>query len=305
MITEISGNVNGHLTRSSVGGGGFRESAFQFFQTARWSSTAMTPARRNGPNRLRQGDPVTIIWSIIPDGTAIAANGSIPGESSDPSNLIATLNGIYGNQATWLALMQQVFDRWEELTGNRYVYAPSDDGASFPGSAGSVGTRGDVRIGGHFIDGNFNTLAYNYGPSTGDMVLDTADGYFNTTSSNSLRFRNVLAHEHGHGLGLAHVCPQDSTKLMEPSANTVFDGPQHDDIFSAQRQYGDRFEDTNSDGTSDDNDAFSRRADLGSLPFATTTLTPLSIDDNSDQDFFGFGTSSAARVSITLTPLGL
>lgn len=302
---DLVADINAASQRRAGRSPGFDESAFQFFSTARWARTATNQAPTNGPNRLRQGDPVTITWSIIPDGTPIAANGSIEAESSDPSNLIAFLDGIYGDRATWLALIQQVFDRWSEVSGNRYVYEPNDDGASFPNSAGSLGIRGDVRIGGHSIDGGFNTLAYNFGPPNGDMVIDSADTYFDVTSSNSLRFRNVLAHEHGHGLGLAHVCPQNNTKLMEPNATTVFEGPQHDDIFSAQRQYGDRYEDTNEDAVSDDNDAFSRRTELGLLPPGTTRLTPLSIDDSSDLDYLGFTTStSGAKLSVSLKPLG-
>jgi len=311
LIEQITGSAHGHLggTNNALGSrlgiGNVRASAFQFFNVPRWSRTATNQAPSNGPNALRQGDPITLTWSILPDGTPLAASGSIPAESSDPSNLIAHLNGIYGNQTAWIALMQQVFDRWAEVSGIRYIYEPNDDGTSFPGSEGVLGTRGDVRVGGHRIDGSFNTLAYNYGPPTGDMVIDTSDGYFNTTSSNSLRLRNVLAHEHGHGIGLEHVCPINQTKLMEPKADTAFDGPQHDDIFSAQRQYGDRFEDSNADANSDDNDAFARRTNLGTLNFGTTTLTPLSIDDNSDQDYLGFGSgTSGAGISITLRPLG-
>ena len=79
--------------------------------------------------------------------------------------------------------------------------------------------RGDIRISGHYIDGNSNTLAYNYYPDTGDMVIDTGDNYFNSTFSDSIRLFNVLQHEHGHGLALPHVCPMNETKLMEPTAD--------------------------------------------------------------------------------------
>jgi len=225
LIEQITGSVHAHQPQNRIGvgslgklsGGEVRASAFQFFSVPRWSRTATNQAPRNGPNALRQGDPVTITWSILPDGTAIASNGSIPSESSDPSNLIAFLNGIYGNQVTWLALMQQTFDRWEELTGIRYVYEPNDDGAAFPSSDGDLGVRGDVRIGGHYIDGGFNTLAYNYGPPRGDMVIDTGDSYFNTTSDNSLRFRNVIAHEHG---------PRDRASACLPVGPDEIDGAE-------------------------------------------------------------------------------
>ena len=162
----------------------------------RWSWTSS-----NGGG-LSQGDPTTITWSIIPDGISIA--GYI-GEAASSSNLVAFLDGIYGNGGTnvisqkpWFTYFEQIFESWANLTGNTYVYAGGDDGASFVGSSGSLGVRGDVRIGGHYIDGNSGVLAYNFFPNTGDMVIDTGDNFYSNTGSNSLRLRNVLAHEHGH-----------------------------------------------------------------------------------------------------------
>jgi len=106
---------------------------------------------------------------------------------------------------------------------------PNDDGnpISNVGSAypGSLGVRGDVRIGGHLIDGNSNILSYNYFPNNGDMVIDTADNFYENLTGNSLGLRNVLAHEHGHGLGFEHVCLINQTKLMEPFISFAFDGP--------------------------------------------------------------------------------
>jgi hypothetical protein len=279
----------------------FTAQARQFLSPARWSRTTLTPSNSG----LGQGRPVTLTWSIIPDGTTIPGGSNGAGEPTSPSNLKSWLNGIHGAEAVWMAHFQQVFDRWQSLTGVRYVYEPSDDGAAFPSASGSAGVRGDVRIGGHFIDGNSNTLAYNFGPNNGDMILDTGDSFFNITSSNSLRLRNVISHEHGHGLGFAHVCPVNQTKLMEPFATTTFDGPQIDDIYSANRQYGDRLEDTDTDTSSENNDASSRATDLGVLPAGTTIITNLSIDDNNDADFYRLtAPPSASEISIILHPLG-
>ena len=152
---------------------------------SRWNVTAT-----DGPG-LVQGDPTTITWSYLPDGT------NIPGfinEPASPSDLHAWLDGIYGNFATWHAHFESMFARWAELTRNTYVYEANDDGALFVDSLGELGVRGDVRIGGHFIDGNSGVLAYNFFPNNaGDMVLDSADAFFNNTGSNSLRLRNVLS----------------------------------------------------------------------------------------------------------------
>jgi hypothetical protein len=255
---------------------------FQFSDGSRWSSTA---TQGSG---LGQGDPTILTWSIVPDGTPISGYF----EPDSNSTLRAHLTSIYGTQAAWLAVFQQVFDRWSELTGITYVYEPNDDGAGLPGPSGSVGVRGDIRIGGHPIDGNSNVLAYNYYPNNGDMVIDTPDSFFDNTGSNSIRLRNVLAHEHGHGLGLAHVCPVNQTKLMEPYVSTSFDGPQHDDILAANRGYGDRLEHDDSVGGA---------AAPGSLP---TTLTNLSIDDNDDVDVLALTVGSGMALDLSLRPVG-
>ncbi|MCQ6458457.1 matrixin family metalloprotease, partial [Vibrio parahaemolyticus] len=88
--------------------------------------------------------------------------------------------------------------------------------------------RGDVRIGGHTIDGSSGTLAYNFFPNTSDMVIDTADSFYSVTTDNSLRLRNVIMHEAGHGLGISHVESNNGSFLMEPFINLGFDGPQFD-----------------------------------------------------------------------------
>ena len=156
--------------------------------------------------------------------------------------------------------------------------------------------RGDVRISGHFIDGNSNVLAYNFFPDFGDMVIDTADNTYNNTASNSLILRNILAHEHGHGLGLSHVCPVNQTKLMEPFLATAFDGPQFDDILATNRGYGDSLEHNDTPGTA---------SDLGSLGNgASVMLATRSIDDNSDPDLFEFTVGAGANASVTVTPQG-
>lgn len=253
---------------------------------SRWSATAT-----NGFG-LKQGDPTTLTWSIVPDGVAIS--GAI-GEPSAPSNLRAFLNGIYGSQAAWLAIFQQVFDRWSEITGVTYVYEPNDDGVPLFGSSGALGVRADVRIGGHAIDGGFGVLAYNYYPNNGDMVLDTADAFYANTSNGSIRLRNTLAHEHGHGLGFAHSCPINQTKLMEPYLTTAFDGPQLDEILGGTRLYGDDLE---------HNDAVANASDLGSLGNGTLTLRDLSVDDDADSDWFRFGVSAGKKASVTVTPRG-
>lgn len=263
--------------------------AFQFNDGNRWSQTA-TDGAGLGP-----GDPTTLTWSIVPDGTPIF--GYI-GEASAPSNLRAFLTAIYGDEATWLAIFRRVFDRWGELTGITYVFEPNDDGSAwtrFSIAGGELGVRGDVRIAGHTLDGTNGVLAYNFFPDSGDMVLDTSDAIFTVTSGDSLVLRNTVAHEHGHGLGLSHVCPLEDTKLMEPRLSLAFDGPQHDDVLAAQRGYGDRFE---------HNDASGNATDLGAPGAGLVSLGDVSVDDDVDGDLYRLHRTAPGRLDAVLTPVG-
>ena len=182
----------------------------------------------------------------MPDGGSRANNRPTTG----PSDLIAKLNAAYGaptitgdlTTAPWFEMFETSFNFWEATTGNIYIYEPNDDGTAmldFPN--GVIGTRGDVRIGGTQIDGNRGTLAFNYFPDAGDMVIDSADST-NLGAGQQATLRNVITHEHGHGLGLSHVCPVNQTKLMEPFLSTAFVGPQFDDILTIQELYGDPLE---------------------------------------------------------------
>jgi len=263
--------------------------AFQFNDGNRWSETA------TDGGGLSQGDPTTLTWSVVPDGTPIF--GYI-GEASAPSNLRAFLDFIYGDEATWLAVFQRVFDRWGELTGITYVFEPNDDGSAwtrFSIAGGELGVRGDVRIAGHTLDSTNGVLAYNFFPDSGDMVLDTSDAILTVTSGDSLVLRNTVAHEHGHGLGLSHVCPLEDTKLMEPRLSLAFDGPQHDDVLAAQRGYGDRFE---------HNDTSGNATDLGGPGEGTVDLGGVSVDDNGDGDVYRLHRGAPGRLDAVLTPVG-
>lgn len=196
----------------------------RYQQIARWSETAMDP----GP--FSQGEPTVLTYSFVPDGTFVPNLIGVTGNS----NLFARLNSIYGSPAVWQPIYAQMFDRWSELCGTTYVLETNDDGVTLNNNPGILGVRGDLRMAGIPIDGNSGTLAYNNFPDDGDMVIDTADNAYNDTSNSSLLLRNILAHEHGHGMGQLHVCPIQQTKLMEPFLALAFDGPQFDDILNAQ-----------------------------------------------------------------------
>lgn len=278
----------------------------RFNQGPRWGGTALDPSA-GAP-----GDPKTITYSFVPDGTLIT--GAV-GEPDGPSDLFARMRVIYNttDDSVWQAQYHAIFQRWQALTGLNFVYEPNDDGAAlnppvgdFP--QGQAGVRGDVRLAGHLIDGNSGILAYNYYPSEGDMVVDTGDNFFNDVSNNSLRLRNVLAHEHGHGMGQAHVCTIAQTKLMEPFISTIYDGPRHDDIRNAHAYYGDVNEpdDTASLAVNAGALAAGNTVNLGVPPApAIVNGATLSIDAAGDIDWTRITIPGPRMLSVSLTPQGL
>lgn len=251
----------------------------------RWSTTAYSGGG------LGQGDPTVISYSFVPDGTTVADAGY----GSGPSQLFAWMNGIYGSPAVWQDLFHAVFDRWAEISGLSFVFEPTDDGAtqSTTTNPGVPGVRGDVRIAAKNIDGNGGILAYNFFPNNGDMVLDAFDSFYNNTGGNSIRLRNIVSHEFGHGMGSNHVCPSNGTKLMEPFINTGFDGPQLDDTLMVQRLYGDRFETNDTPGTA---------TALGAV--SVLGLSTLSVDGSGDVDWYSVTINEASDFTVTVTPTG-
>jgi serralysin len=256
--------------------------------------------------------PSTITWSFVADGTQVPNLNNVYGAST----LFSSMDSKFGgNRQLWISKFQQIFDRWAALTGTSYQRVTNngtdwDDGASFPGSGASStpgATRGAVRISMRTLDVSGGVLAFNYYPSSGgDMVIDSLDNW--QSSSGDYRFlRNTVAHEHGHGLGIAHVCPMNSSKLMEPALATAFDGPQQDDIRAGHRLYGDAYEPNNSSA---------QAWNLGTVPFATTvtpsTITGTAVNNAtltsiyplSDSDWYKFTVTEAALVNVVLSPRG-
>ncbi len=267
------------------------------------------------------GTPTTITWSLAPDGTIIP--------SLTESNLISFLDANWGagpggadfTQRPWFFLFEQSFARLGALSGVTYVYEPNDDGVSGLQSfsnaqtaGGMLGVRGDVRIGGKSFSPDNTTLAANYFPDYGEMMVNTDQASFYTNDFENYRnMRNTIMHEAMHGLGVSHVNSSDGRFLLEPVITAIFDGPQLDDVLALQRLYGDALE---KDGG---NDAFELATPLGPL----TTAQPLvrgtlgddtivdgaaldfvSIDNALDADYFRFTLNEQLDVSLTLTPKG-
>lgn len=262
-----------------------------------WSVTAT-----NGQIQFR-GDSMSLTWSYLPDGTAI---DGFAGEPASPSIFIATFNALLGPPTTagdfttapWHQIFVEAFAAWSSRTGLRIVYEPNDDGVPQALSPGALGVRGDIRVGGHSIDGQAgsNTLAYNFFPNFGDMVIDTDNTLFYGLGQANNGTYNVLAHELGHGLGFSHVLPTSQTKLMEPFVSLAFRGPQEDDYLAGNRNYGNGFE---------SDDPIARARPTGVLTEnAPFNIINHSIDGTSDLDYYQFTLAAPGTLTAVMTPIG-
>lgn len=263
--------------------------AYNATSSDRWTVTA------SGGTGAR-GQPITLTYSFPADGMSVPGSA---GEATSNNILNANLTAKFGSEATWKAKFAECFTRWGQVTGVRYVYEPNDDEAAFPsgssgGASGVLGVRGDVRIVAHNIDGGNGILAYNFFPNTGDMVLDSSEGW-GSFGNNYRFFRNTVMHEHAHGLGMGHVYPTNGTKLMEPYLNTNFDGPQDDDIRGGQYLYGD---------TKENNGTSALATNLGALTSTPTNLIDLSTHGSSDQDWHKFTVPANSSINASIAPVG-
>lgn len=274
------------------------EALFDAFQPqgSRWSFTATDGS-------VAVGQHLTITYSFVPDGTLIATSSN---PTPEASNLFALFDANFpGGRTAWKSAFAQAFNRWSELTNITYVEV-ADDGAAFPSSPGQLAGpgvvgRGDVRISMRTLG---TPLAVNFYPQFGgDMVMDSLDiAQFCDATNNFRALRNILMHEHGHGLGLRHVDPANGTKLMEPFLVTSFDGPQEDDIRAVQFLYGDWAE---------PNAGYGEEWFVGGplntpVPNNPTILRVenVSLERAGESDFYGFTAFAGVPIAVRVDPIG-
>ncbi len=261
------------------------------------------------------GTPKRLTVSFVPDGTFIPGTSGRPGGNNELFTRMDAMFGSVGGRTAWTTAITRAFDRWSVLTGTSYTFV-TDDGAAFPSSPGST-TRGDIRISMRNIDGPGNVGASNFFPLNGDMIIDSSENWASDPGTSFLKLRNIVGHEHGHGLGLDHVCPGgpgDRTKLMEPVvSSTLFDGPQQDDIRAVHALYGDALELNGGLIVATPLGTISTLGQVlpspSTLPatvsgLATPNARRTSIDRATESDFFLFKLNTGWITSITVTPIG-
>lgn len=258
-----------------------------------------------------QGTPATITWSLVPDGTMYDGQPSILFQSMD-SKFSAS-----GGRATWVGIFQAAFDRYEQLTGIDFVRVT--DGTNDWDAGGVAGstetpadaTRGQIRIGGRNYDGLNNVLAYAYYPQFGDMLFDTSENW-GSTGNNFSFMRGVTQHEIGHAIGIAHVCPANNTKLMEPFQSSALTGVRHDDARAAQWWYGDKFEPNNESSQAVDLGTLARPSSVNASRNVLDPAYPQVAQDNltrtaisgDDSDWFKVEIPTTGRFELIVRPVG-
>jgi hypothetical protein len=263
-----------------------------------------------------QGRAANLTYSFPADGVTWGDGANGPSAANDlrarlTNAASATPPGMglgVGNEDKGLEIIRQALCSWRRFGGITYTEV-ADDNTAFSMATAHTTTRGDIRIGANAQGTASGVLAYNQFPTGGsDMTINSdwfpvAQGALGTAANNYRYFRDVVSHEHGHGLGFIHPVPCNSTKLMEPFIHTNTDGCLRDEFRGAGRNYGDR-RSGNSSGAA--------ATDWGNL---TTPILKSMIERNlstngstgangSSADWFKFTIDSTQTVTITVTPTG-
>ena len=278
--------------------------------TNRWTNT-----KTDGGGNSR-GDALTLLWSVVPDGEFWSRGG--------PSDLVDYLDVGWGVSAgnrvpdltnrPWWQMMDRVYEQYERTTGLTLTYEPEQnpDGSD-------TGASGDLRVGGvpfTWENDKGGVLADNSFPNNGDMRVDTYRGGNGVPSfwhTNSAAFRNLIAHETGHGMGLSHSDISGANAVMETPLETGFWGLQFDDIYALNRLYGDPLEKNGGNDTAATAYDFGR-LEVGSSYTLGTDATNstvnemdddwVGIDGSSDEDWFSFLVIDPIDLNVTVTPIG-
>ncbi len=280
--------------------------------TQRWTATATSGGS------LELGSPLTLTWSIVPDGLSLPTTYTNAAANPNPqSDLIARMDTLFNvpaaqriadlTQRPWFATMASRFAIYASKTGLTYQYVADDAAGWGSGGKTSAPTRGDIRIGGTALTGVFG---YNGFPNNGDMILNTSG----TTFANEGSLKVVFGHEHAHGLGLGHVLVQGNgaNSVVSGSGGNV-NGPQLDDLLVLQRKYGDFFEKSGGNdtpatatplGAVSSSQPARRGMDIDDILISAAQTDIVSIDDDSDSDWFSFTLANPLETLFIVTPRG-
>ena len=263
---------------------------------------------------LQRGDPVTLRWSIVPDGQAYSrsANSQLIQYLDDGWNIPAAqrVPDLIGR--SWWSVMNTAYQQFGRVSGVTMVYVAEQNA-----NGTDTGMEGDVRVGGENIDGTpGGALADNTFPNDGDMRIDTtreSNGQPTFWHTNEAALRNLMIHETGHGVGLGHAQNTGVAAVMEGGLRTDIWGLQFDDVYALNRQYGDPLE------RNGGNNSTATATPLGNVTLggfvsvggdAVDSVVQqfdddwTGIDGSNDVDWFRFTMSAPGFANIKLTPIG-
>jgi serralysin len=276
----------------------------------RWSATQV-----NGGG-LQRGDPVTLRWSVVPDGGGYSrsATSQLIDFLDDGWNVAAVQRTPDFTNRPWWSVINNAYAQYARVSGVSLVYVAEQTAAG-----ASTGMSGDVRIGGENLDGTpGGALADNTFPDDGDMRIDTtreSNGSIGAYFSTEPGLRNLVIHETGHGVGLGHVefVNNSGKAIMEPGLRTEIWGLQFDDVYALNRQYGDPRERNGGNNVVGTANFLGNLGTTGLLSIGTDATDSavdqfdgdwVGIDGSNDADWFRFSVTGECFANIRLTPVG-
>jgi PKD repeat protein len=263
-----------------------------------------------------QALPAHLTYSFPDDGTTWGAFGRPTG----PNVLNDRIKDHFGanDLDEGREYIRQALAGYTRYSGLTYSEVEDDDTA-MSNSTIHVSTRGDVRIG--CITNACSCIAYDGFPSSvgivapdgggSDMCLNATywdevgtDGNFKDPTDDYRWLRNVISHEHGHGVGNIHSIPCTETKNMEPFISVAYDMLQSDDRRAINRSYGDRFAGNHSSADAVNLGTLDSRGTPESVILRNLSLNGVVGNGNTDEDWFRFSILGTRDIDIFASPTG-
>ncbi len=263
-----------------------------------------------------QAIPAHLTYSFPDDGATWGAFGRPTG----PNVLSDRLKDTFGanDLDEGREYIRQALASYTKYSGLTYTEV-DDDNTAMSNSSIHSSLRGDIRIG--CITDACNCIAYDGFPSSigivapdgggGDMCLNAfywdeagTVGNFKDPASNYRWLRNVISHEHGHGVGNIHSVPCTETKNMEPFISVAYDMLQVDDRRAVNRSYGDRFAGNHSSADAVNLGTLDSRGNPESVILRHLSLNGLAGNGNTDEDWFRFSILDPRDISLFASPTG-
>lgn len=179
-----------------------------------------------GSNEFGTGASVT--WSFMGSGlkTNAGANSSVALSSFLPLGFEAEI--------------QRAFDSWSRYVDIEFIMATDPNVGWQDAGADAV----DIRITGTDIDGERGILANSFyppsngGAAAGDIHFDVNENWKIGFGGSGFNIYQVMTHEIGHAIGLAHSDTMNS--IMYEFYSEAVPGLQWDDVMGARAIYGAR-----------------------------------------------------------------